>query len=587
LSVSIKDKITTNAFRQLLVVQIISAIISLAGTLIDGVIISRFLGPVKMAAYGLANPIVIIMVSFAFVLSAGSQALCGQHMGRGEVDEVNSIMNKVILTGAIVAFVFNAIIFIFSTELAVLLGAKDEVILPCSDYLRTYSFSALGIMMTPILIGFMQMDRDGKRALRSAIIFVICSTALDLVNVLLLKWDMIGMGLTTSVSYMVSFTVLMMHFAKKDRSLNLDLKNASLKGLGTLLKIGLPAATYHLTNFVKVLSTNLIVIAVGGTVGLFTCTVMHSINPLIMGFINGTGMTTLLMCSVIIGEGNRRSLHYTYKYILKLAAFIGLVLATLIFVLSGPLLSGFFCTGDSALYKDNVVDMLKLYCISIPFTMVNTVIINYFQSMKNLVMSNVICILDNTVYLLSAMLLLSKVIGINGIWIAFAVAEVIMIITLYIIVWVKTKNLPTSIHDLMMVPDEFGVDVDRRMNITITSKEEVVEIYDKIVEFCNTRNIDKTKAMAAGHCMEELATLAIDNNTNNKTTYVDIYMTHEEDTLKLRMRDNGTPIDVSILSLKDDTEDKDASLGMKIIYGMAKDVNYSVVLGLNVFTITI
>ena len=69
--------------RQMLTAQILSALTVSLCLLIDSIVIGRFLGVKAIAAYGFANPILLIIGAFGTALSAGVQVVCSKSLGRG------------------------------------------------------------------------------------------------------------------------------------------------------------------------------------------------------------------------------------------------------------------------------------------------------------------------------------------------------------------------------------------------------------------------------------------------------------------------------------------------------------------------
>ena len=76
--------------RQMLIAQILSALTVSLCLLIDNIIIGRFLGVESIAAYQLANPILLMMGALGSMLAAGVQVACSKSLGRGSQTETDS-----------------------------------------------------------------------------------------------------------------------------------------------------------------------------------------------------------------------------------------------------------------------------------------------------------------------------------------------------------------------------------------------------------------------------------------------------------------------------------------------------------------
>lgn len=190
------------------------------------------------------------------------------------------------------------------------------------------------------------------------------------------------------------------------------------------------------------------------------------------------------------------------------------------------------------------------------------------------------------VYYLVAAKLLSLIIGIDGVWLGYIVSETLTILTIIITTWIKSGHFPKSIHDYLILPDSFGVSAENRMNVTAVSVEQVVGISEKILKFCKGKNIEGKRSYAAALCIEELAVIAMETN-DAKKAYVDIYVTFKDEELKITMRDNSRPFDKNLLAGNPKEDDPCAHVGVRIVKGMAKEVSYQVVLGMNMYSLKV
>ena len=74
--------------RQMLSAQVLSALTVSLCLLIDSIMIGRFLGEEAIAAYGLANPLLLAIGAIGSLLAAGIQVVCSRSLGRGSQGQV-------------------------------------------------------------------------------------------------------------------------------------------------------------------------------------------------------------------------------------------------------------------------------------------------------------------------------------------------------------------------------------------------------------------------------------------------------------------------------------------------------------------
>ena len=75
--------------RQMLAAQVLSALTVSVCLLVDSIMVSHFYGEPGMAAYGLANPLLLVIGAIGSMLSSGVQVACSRSLGKGDQEETN------------------------------------------------------------------------------------------------------------------------------------------------------------------------------------------------------------------------------------------------------------------------------------------------------------------------------------------------------------------------------------------------------------------------------------------------------------------------------------------------------------------
>ena len=154
---------------------------------------------------------------------------------------------------------------------------------------------------------------------------------------------------------------------------------------------------------------------------------------------------------------------------------------------------------------------------------------------------------------------------------------------------VKASGGVRSLEDLMAIPDRIGVKPEERIDISITSMEEALDVSQQISEFCSMRNIDSKRSQYASLCMEEMAGNIVKHGfcLDKKKHSVDIRVVHKDDEIILRIRDNCAAFDPSEYHKVMQPGESDQNIGIRLVYGIAKEVKYQNLLGMNVLTMRI
>jgi anti-sigma regulatory factor (Ser/Thr protein kinase) len=295
-----------------------------------------------------------------------------------------------------------------------------------------------------------------------------------------------------------------------------------------------------------------------------------------------------MMISVSIGEEDRQTLTDVMR--VRFTRFVLLMCAIIlpIILLAVPLTTIF--------YQDPAepVFMMTAWGFRIlPFAMPLAVICMHFscygQSSGKTFLVHLTGLLDGAVFVCLFTAILIPWLGMNSVYVANVLNGLGVLTVLLIYSCVKNRHFPRSMEELMVIPKDFGVSREERMDISIRSVEEVVTVSRQVQEFCRERGIGGKRAYLAALFLEEMAGNVVEHGfTKDKKQHsVDIRVAHKDDSVILRIRDDCVPFDPGERQKLADSDDPVKNIGIRMVFRMAKEVEYQNILGLNVLTIRI
>lgn len=183
--------------------------------------------------------------------------------------------------------------------------------------------------------------------------------------------------------------------------------------------------------------------------------------------------------------------------------------------------------------------------------------------------------------------ILSGIFGMTGIWIAQVGGCALLALTILVMAWIIGHKIPKSIPDLCLYPEGFGVEDDMRLTLSLHSMEEVINISEKVIEFCKEHGIDKGAANKAGLCIEEMAGNIVRHGfTWRKSESVDFSVTKTSEGLVIKLKDNCRLFDPAELGNIFDPIDPAGNIGIRLVRKVCREMEYHSLLGLNVLSIT-
>lgn len=437
-------------FQNNMIGMIVATMMAMLGLVVDGIITSRFLGPECMAAYGLVTPVVNLFMFFSGILSGGTQVICAHLIGRGKNEEARKVFSMCMLVTVILSATLMVAIFIWRDEISMSLGASGESInlLPmASDYLLGVLFSIPSVILLFEFNGLMRLDHDPQRIIIAVTVMTLLDIVGDLLNVLVIHGGMLGMGLSTSISYTVGLILMLFHFRRKNILFRFTIKGLKLSDFKDIIITGSSSATGSGAAMLRNRVLNGIMLtfpfAIAATSAL---SVINTILNITSGIMGGMGLTCSMAAGLIAGiqgekheEKKRELIQVTLKNALILAAIMIVVLLAF-----APFIIRIFEGEGGREMTTLAIRGLRIYSLGLFLYAVNTAFINYSQGMRRMVVANVFCFLENFVFIVIPALALADVIKADAVWAAFPIAEALTLVSILLYKFASKYLVPVS-----------------------------------------------------------------------------------------------------------------------------------------------
>lgn len=580
-----RSDMITNLFFRLLPVQILLLAIGSINSVIDGVMASNFIGADAMTVTGLYMPLIKVAETINVVLLGGSQILCGQFLGRNQVDRTRKVFSLDMILIVSVSVLFTLISLFFPMCLARAVGADAQSAEGLRDYILGMAIGVLPQMLGMQLTAFLQLEQQQKRTYVGIGLMMFVNAALDYLFIVVLHMGMFGLGLSTSISYWAFFLVLGLYYFKKKAIIQFSPRGLKRSDLGSIVRIGIPGAITTLCLSIRGFILNALLLKASGGDGVAALAALNTFGGLLYAVSGGLAATTRLLVSVYAGEEDRDGIVRIMKAALYKGVPIVCGVALLTACLAVPLTRMFFRDPGSSVFFLTKW-LFRIYPLCMPLSAICVIFTNFNQSMARMKIVHVLSVIDGLLGTCLASLALAPLCGAIGVWIAHVLNGVLTTIAVVVYAILVRKRFPRSTEDLIAIPDGFGVPDERRLSIPIRSAQEVTNASERIMAFCRARGIERKHAYYAGLCMEELAANVTEHGFNDgKPHTAEIRVVQKDDGLLLRIKDDCRAFNPQEAMELMDPKDITHNIGLRIVQRYAKKLYYNSALGLNVITI--
>lgn len=580
-----QNQLITRLFKDTLIIFLLTYFTSTIGGVIDVIITGNFLGTEAIAAFGLTMPYQKFAAIFPNTIALGMQILCGTSLGKGDLRKANEIFSLATVTTLGIAIFLAVVTLLFTSQVADVLGAKENlgVIRDLTiDFLSPYSFALPAMMAIAIFTPIMQLDSDRSRAVISTAVLSICNIAGDLLNIFVFDGGLWGIAVATAVSYWIAAGVLILHFFKADSNFALVPENICVKDFPQVISNGFVMVTGRGSSFLRTaFFTNMSVMLAGG-VGVATYTVMENFSTFLEIIPKTLGASAQIIAGILIGEQDRNSILRLIKTALKYALILSLVITISVF-LALPLIANIYIrTNDVTAIQITFGGIFWFTVGLFPFYTISTIAQYFYQAYGRFKLSSALSVASNIGFIVLAALILTPHFGIMGLWASFTLGQVFMLIAIVVIACKFHGRLAVKLDDYLLLPDDFGVADKKQLDITLTSKEEVLSLSQRAQAFCKDNGIEERRSMFSGICIEEMAGNIIDYGFNDgKKHFVDVRVIIDGKRIIIRIRDDCRAFDPKKQADLYNPEDPAAHIGIRLVRRIATEFTYANVLKIN------
>ena len=569
--------------RQMLAAQSLSALTVSLCLLIDNIMICRFLGVQAIAAYGLANPILLVIGAIGGLLATGVQVACSKSLGSGSKVETDRGYSSALGLMLGISAVFMVLVLVFRDPLAAMMGAgkEGELFDMTRDYMAGFIIGAPGSMGALVLVPFLQMAGQSKLLIVAVLVMTVTDVGFDLLSVLVFHGGMFGMGLASSLSYYAAMLVTLIYFLSGKCVFTFSFKNISGKKIRELIVGGVPAVFSMTSTVVLVLIMNKILLAVGGSDAVAAHAVLLGIGNASNCISTGVGGVSLTLSGILYHEEDQTGLKELLRLLTRYAVLLGAVMGTLLAVFA-PLFVRVFLS-DPGPVQELTIQGVRLFGLGLIPSCVINALKNLYQGTERVKLTEAISVMEGVALPALAALLFSRLWGVTGVWLFFAVGEALTLLCVAIYVWKKNGSISLSAQSFLLLKKDFGVEPKNLLEMSIQSLQDVKGAVASVESFCRNHGQSAKMCNHIALCIEEMAGNTVQHGfAAGKQNHLSIRVQHKQDRWVLRFRDDCRAFDPVSYVPKDNGKDP---LGIRLVMAMADDIRYTYSLNLNNLTI--
>lgn len=391
---------------------------------VDGLFVSNYVGKTAFAAVNLIMPLLMGISALGFMVGTGGSAIVAKTLGEGRQKEANEYFSMLVYVTLAGGILFSFLGFLFVPYVASALGAEGELLRNSVLYARICLFSLPAFMLQNVFQSFFVAAEKPKLGLYVIITSGVTNMVLDFLFIGVLGFGLPGAALATVCGECIGGLFPVFYFARKNSSL-LRLGKTHFNGK-ILLKTCTNGSSELMTNLSSSLVNslyNIQLMNLAGEDGVAAFGTIMYINFIFTAIFFGYSIGSAPLVSYHYGAGNHDELKNLFRKSLSLVAVWGVLLVIVSHLLATPLATLF--VGYDADLFELTRHGLAIYCTVYLINGFNIFGSAFFTALNNGLLSAAISFLRTLVFQISMVLLLPILWGIDGIWWAVTVAELL------------------------------------------------------------------------------------------------------------------------------------------------------------------
>ncbi|MBO4279391.1 MAG: hypothetical protein J5891_06230 [Spirochaetales bacterium] len=572
--------------KQMLLAQVLSVLTTSLCMLVDSIVIGRFLGVRAMAAYGLSSPILLIIGGIGTILSAGVQVSCSKSIGKGLIEEANVGYSSAVGSSLFISLFFLLFVFAFQNLIPTWMGAgtSGQLFDSTRGYLLGFSIGAPACVTALVLIPFLQMAGQMGLLICAVVAMTVTDVALDLLNAMVLHWDLFGMGLASAISYYVALLVAIWYFFSKKGIFKFRFRNVRLSKVAELVKSAIPSVFNIGTGVILVFVINKILLGLNGSLAVAAYSVMTTIGNASNCISTGVYGVSLTLTGVLYQEEDKTGLKVMLKTLMPRCVFMGIAVGVFL-ATCAPALVDLFLTDKTGLSRQMAITGLRIYALGLVPCCINNAFKGYLQGSDRI---RAIVNYSTAEGLLVPALFafgLSFPYGTTGVWFYFLAGEVISLLGFSILKWKRAHRIALNMDVYLDFKKGFGVGPEDMLEFDIKTMAEVTAVSETAQKFCIEHGQSELTGMHVALCIEEMAGNTIKHGFSPKgRNNLSVRIQDHDDRWIIRFRDDCRAFDPLHYVFKD--TDSPAS-GIRLMMKIADEARYTYSMNLNNLMIVI
>ncbi|MDB2094456.1 MATE family efflux transporter [Clostridium paraputrificum] len=421
---------------------IIGMVVNTLYNIVDRMYIGNIkdIGGLALTGVGITMPIMTIIMAFGMLIGIGTSARISLKLGEHKREEAEKHLGNAFTLIIIASVLITIIGLVFMHKILGLFGASADTEVYAREYMQIIFFGTIFNMLSFGLNHSIRSDGSPKVAMLSMLIGAGTNIILDPIFIFVFGMGVRGAAIATVISQVVSTIWILYYFTKGKSNLKIKREYLSLDKaiVLSIFSIGVsPFSMQIAQSVVQVLANNALK-TYGGDLAIGAMTIINSVAMIFMMPIFGLNQGS----QPIIGYNYGAEKYKRVKQAVKSATIVATIIVSIGWIITqtAPYLLISIFNRDEQLVGIASTGM-RIFLLMLPVVGAQVISSNYFQSIGKAKISMFLSLLRQVILLIPCLIILPKIFGLTGVWLAGAVADGLSSLITLIIFFMSVRKL--------------------------------------------------------------------------------------------------------------------------------------------------
>ena len=335
-------------------------------SMVDTIIVGRFVGVEALAAVGTTGSMVFLVNGFVMGLTSGFAVLISQKYGAKDEAGVKKAVASSITLSIIATIIVTFISVISAKPLLTLMNTPSNIMKDASTYIIILYAGNVAIIFYNMMAAILRALGDSKTPLYFLIVSSVLNIILDLVLIINFKMGVAGAAYATVISRGVSALLCVIYTYKKYKILRLKKEDFKVKKkyYRRHLKVGIPMALQFSITAIGIMTVQSAINIFGSTV-IASYAASSKVLQLVMQPATTLGVTMATYCGQNIGAKRYDRIKLGVKKCVQISIITSLISAMVLIFLGKYFVMMFVSNPDAEIlsYAQQVLNISAIFFI--------------------------------------------------------------------------------------------------------------------------------------------------------------------------------------------------------------------------------